>query len=112
MDTHDSTASRRLLVAADVATILIDLSGALIGAFLSFLFAQGSEHTYVFVLIGIIIGGLVGYALSMPISALLTGFARIVEWYEAAPPGYVHIAPAEAEESANTPIDYDALFIE
>lgn len=85
-----------------VMLILSGICGGLLGM------ARGvnvlSSNDSAVVLIGLFVwmslGSGIAMLIALPAYAILKGFARIVAWYEAVPPGCVHIAQADAPPSA------------
>lgn len=63
------------------------------------------------VILGMILGAITGAFIATPISAMLSGFAKIVAWYEAVPPGCVRIIAndtdtPDSEQSLQPPLRY------
>lgn len=80
------------------AVILVALTGVLVGASI----AETSGWLSVLcMLLGAFIGAFLGLIISLPICALLDGFAKIVAWYEAVPPGQVCIIQSPDDNSAH-----------
>ena len=63
------------------------------------------------VILGMSFGAITGTCIAAPISAMLTGFAKIVACYEAVPPGCVRIIAndtdtPDSEQSLQPPLRY------
>lgn len=98
MGNQSSKTIKILATVTFVATIVIFVA---IGALLTGAVVRGRDSV-LFTVLGAVIGGAVGFIVGLPLRAILMGFATIVAWYEAVPPGQVIIA-AQGETVANAP---------
>lgn len=98
MNNHSSKIIKVLATVTFVATIIIFVA---IGALLTASVARGRDSG-LFTVLGAVIGGAIGVLVGLPLRAMLIGFATIVAWYEAVPPGQVIIA-AQGGTVANAP---------
>lgn len=107
MNQHNGQTSSLIRTVAIVTGFVFSFLGLVIGAYYGYLHAS-TGNTQVLglgIILGMILGAVAGYLIAIPFFAVLIGFAKIVAWYEAVPPGCVRIIAndADAPDSKQSP---------
>lgn len=107
---QQESTSRLINIVAVVTNIFLTVTGVIGGVLIAVSLTPPKDHAdLVFaIFLGLLLGALgalAGSLFALPITVLLKGFAKIVAWYEATPPGYVCIMqPSNVASSSPQPI--------